>query len=306
MPIIDRPLLDEAAARGIVSPDQAERLWTFLSSRGGEAAGEAPATGAGARFSFSTALYYLGGMLAVGAMGFFLELGHKRLGGWGVLAISAAYLVVTVALAVRLEARGLVLPVVLLATLGVVLVPLGVWGLQRALGIPVGRHPLLLELAAVVAATAAFVRFRAPALLLPLAATLWLTGLDLASMLLPDGVAAGSSEEQAFRKWCSVGIGVLLLAAAFRMDRGPRPARDHAFWLYLAGLAAAWGGLTLMESHTVVGTLVYLAVNAGLVLVGAALLRRVFTVFGALGVVGFGLWWSRNEARLSARLRSLL
>jgi hypothetical membrane protein len=90
-----------------------------------------------------------------------------------------------------------------------------------------------------------------------------------------------------------------------------------------------------MESHTVAGTLVYLAVNAGLVLVGAALLRRVFTVFGALGVaiglaslgdrflkdswlfpvaltlvglgvVGFGLWWSRNEARLSARLRSLL
>ena len=33
MPTIERKILDEAAAQGIVSPDQAERLWTFLSER---------------------------------------------------------------------------------------------------------------------------------------------------------------------------------------------------------------------------------------------------------------------------------
>jgi hypothetical protein len=33
MPIIDRSALDEAAARGIVSASQADRLWTFLSKR---------------------------------------------------------------------------------------------------------------------------------------------------------------------------------------------------------------------------------------------------------------------------------
>jgi hypothetical protein len=335
MPIIDRHHLDEAAAQGIVSLDQAERLWTFLSGRGGEPAREAPAAGGGFRFSFTTALYYLGGMLAVGAMGFFLELGQKRFGGWGVLAISVAYLVITIALAVRFEARGLVLPMVLLAGLAVVLVPVGVWGLQRALHIPVGQHPLLLELGAVAAAAAVFFRFQAPALLLPLAATLWLTGMDLATMLLPADAKPGSSQEQALRQWYSVGSGILMLATAFWIDLRARPARDYAFWLYLSGLASAWGGLTLMDASSVAGTLAYLAVNAGLMLLGAALLRRAFTVFGAvgvaiglaslgnrflkdswlfpvaltligLGVVGFGLWWSRNEARLSSRLQAVL
>jgi hypothetical protein len=61
-----------------------------------------------------------------------------------------------------------------------------------------------------------------------------------------------------------------------------------------------------MDASHVAGTLAYLAVNAGLMLLGAALLRRAFTVFGAVGVVGFGVWWSRNEARLSSRLQAVL
>lgn len=335
MPIIDRHLLDEAAAQGIVSPDQAERLWTFVSSRGGEGAGEAPAGGGGARFSFTAALYYLGGMLAVGAMVFFLDLAQKRLGGWGVLAISVAYLLVTLALAVRLEARGLVLPVVLLGTLAVVLVPVGVWGVYRGLHVQVGQHPILLELSAAAAAAAVFLRFRAPALLLPLAGALWLLGMDLATVLLAADLGHGSKEYETFRKGYSIASGLVVLAIAFWVDLRARPARDHAFWLYLAGLAAAWGGLTLLDATNVFGTLFYLAVNAGLMLLGAALLRRAFTVFGAvgtaiglaslgdrylkdswlfpvaltligLGVVGFGLWWSHNEARLSTRLQAVL
>ncbi len=335
MPTIDRELLDEAAAKGIVSPDQAERLWTFLSAHGRRTVVKARGAGDGFRFSFTAALYYLGGMLAVGAMGFFLELAEKRLGGWGVLGISAAYLLVTVALAVRLEARGLVLPVVLLGTLAVVLVPVGVWGVYRALHVPVGQHPILLEFSAAAAAAAVFFRFRAPALLLPLVGTLWLLGMDLATVLLATGLESRSKEYETFRKGYSIASGLLVLAAAFWVDLRTRPARDHAFWLYLAGLAAAWGGLTLLDASDVAGTLAYLAVNAGLMLLGAALLRRAFTVFGAvgvaiglaslgdrylkdswlfpvaltvigLGVVGFGLWWSRNEGRLSARLQAVL
>ena len=77
----------------------------------------------------------------------------------------------------------------------------------------------------------------------------------------------------------------------------------------------------------------YLAINVALVLLGAMLVRRAFTVFGAIGIaivlgdlswryfkdswlvpialtliglaiVYAGIWWSRHEAQLSARLRA--
>jgi uncharacterized iron-regulated membrane protein len=38
---------------------------------------------------------------------------------------------------------------------------------------------------------------------------------------------------------------------------------------------------------------------------GSWLLPVAITLIG-LGVVGFGLWWSRNESRLEARLQALL
>lgn len=154
-------------------------------------------------------------------------------------------------------------------------------------------------------------------------------------MLVAADVGPGDPEAQSVRRWFSVASGLVILALAFWADLRSRSARDHAFWLYLAGLGAFWGGLTAMDSSALAGKLVYVAVNCGLVLVGAALVQRVFTIFGAvgvaiglaaigdrflrdswlfpvaltfigLGVVGFGLWWSRNEARLSTRLQAHL
>ncbi|MEI7705957.1 MAG: DUF2157 domain-containing protein [Deltaproteobacteria bacterium] len=335
MQTIDREVLAEATAQGIVTADQAERLWTFASSRGGPPSGNRSAAELVARFTFTNALYYLGGALAVGAMGFFLELGWQRFAGWGVIGISTAYLLVAVLLAARLEARGLELPMSLLATLAVVLVPVAVWGFEKVLGIPVGERPIVLEVAALLAAIAALARFRSPILVLPVAAALWLASMDITVELFRPDMDSASPAGQLFRQRCSAVEGLLLLAAAFGVDLRLRPRRDFAFWIYLAGLAAAWGGITLMDAKSLPGTLVYLTGNALLVVLGAVLVRRAFTVFGAvgvaiglaslgdrylrnswlfplaltligLGVVGFGLWWSRNEARLSARLQPLL
>jgi hypothetical protein len=93
----------------------------------------------------------------------------------------------------------------------------------------------------------------------------------------------------------------------------------------------AWGGLSLRSSDSEWGKLGYAVINAGLVLLGAAIGRRVFTVLGALGVAGYlgylshrvfqnslafpfvlsllglglvalGIWWQRHEAQINARL----
>lgn len=42
-------------------------------------------------FRFTHILYYLGGMIAIGAMSLFMTLGWERFGGWGLFFIALAY-----------------------------------------------------------------------------------------------------------------------------------------------------------------------------------------------------------------------
>ena len=52
---VDRPTLDAAVARSILSAEQADRLWGFLAETGRDTPG----------FRFSHVLYYLGGVVAI-------------------------------------------------------------------------------------------------------------------------------------------------------------------------------------------------------------------------------------------------
>jgi hypothetical protein len=76
-----------------------------------------------------------------------------------------------------------------------------------------------------------------------------------------------------------------MLAIAFLIDR--RTKDDYAFWLYLFGVMAFWGGLSLMESRGPWARFAYCMINVGLLAVSALLDRRVFAVFGSLGVAGY-------------------
>src|SRR5256885_12747810 len=78
MGTIRRSQLDGAVRAGILSAAQADRLVAFL---GVDAA--QPSGAPGPRFSFVHVLYYLGGMIAIGAMSIFMTLGWNALGGWG-------------------------------------------------------------------------------------------------------------------------------------------------------------------------------------------------------------------------------
>jgi hypothetical protein len=78
--------LDRAAAAGLLRPDQVAPLWTHLLARARAAPDDRP------RFSFTHVLYYLGGMLAIGAMSLFMTLGWASFGGWGVFFIALLYI----------------------------------------------------------------------------------------------------------------------------------------------------------------------------------------------------------------------
>jgi hypothetical protein len=342
---VDRSDMAAAAAAGLISEAQAERLWSFLLRR----SAPAPAALPGPRFTFTNVLYYLGGGLAIGAMSLFMTLGWERFGGWGIFFIALLYIGVALKFASWFEARGLEVPTGIMATLVVVLVPLAVWGLQHAFGLwpENGQirgyreyHYLIdwrwlgLEFATLAAGVLMLYRWHAPFLLMPVAVTLWYMSMDLV-MLLIDPDARWAPEAWTLRKWFSLTFGLLMLLVALSVDLRSRFSRDYAFWLYLFGLLTFWGALTALGSGALSGKLVYLAINAALIGIGAVLVRRAFAVFGALGiaivlgdlswnyfrdswlfpvaltVIGLaivfaGVWFGRNEAQLSARLRAML
>jgi hypothetical protein len=345
--MIKREDLKAAVAAGALNPAEIDGLLAFLSAR----TLVAPRTGA--RFSGTHVLYYLGGMLAIGAASLFATLAVEALGMGALLGLSLLYALFAVALAAQLEKRGFGVPAGIFATLAVALTPLAVYALQHVLGFWAdgtnAQHYrdfhrwidwrwLLMELATVAAGTVLLRRFRYPFLVMPIAVSLWYMGMDIVpALVMQTGEGSdwfgGAAWE--LRKTISLVFGLVMLLLAFVVDLRSLQGRDYAYWLYLFGLLTFCGALSMMGSGHLAGKLVYLAIHFGLVLVGAVLGRRMFAVFGGIGIalvlgdlswglfrnsfafvlvltllgfglIGAGLWWSRHEAAISARLRGVL
>jgi hypothetical protein len=293
---LEREHLSQAAQAGVITGAQEQPLWDFLRER---AAAAPAARDNGPRFTFTNVLYYLGGMLAIGAMSVFMTLGWESFGGWGIFFIALLYIGVAFKLAGRFETQGLAIPMGIMAALIVALVPLATWGLQHALGYWAdGAHAktyrefhifidwrwTTLEFATLFAGVLMLYRYRAPFLLMPVAVVLWYMSMDLVMLLLPPDIRPWSESEWLFRKWFSVCFGLIMVLVAFWVDLRSRFTRDYGFWLYLFGLLAFWCGLTSLGSGQLAGKLIYLAINLVLIFIGAVLVRRTFIVFGTIGV----------------------
>ena len=87
----------------------------------------------------------------------------------------------------------------------------------------------------------------------------------------------------------SVAVGALTVLVGYGLERTYRRpdvprTEDFAFWCYLFGLLAFWGGLTFVDGDSEVARLVYALINVGLIALGVRLRRATFVVFGVLGV----------------------
>lgn len=330
---INRGHLQDAVENGLISEQQAEQLWRFLRERGRDVPG----------FHFTHILYYLGGLIAIGAMSLFMTLGWERFGGWGLLFIALAYAGAGLWLTeFLLNRKGLPIPAGITATFVVVLTPLAVYGVQTAMGWwaegPVYREYhacidwrwLFMELATLASGAVMLWRYRLPFLVMPVAVTLWYMSMDLTPFLFGDADLTGE-----LRKCVSLWFGLLIVLLACWVDIRTRRDKDYAFWLYLFGVIAFWGGLSMMHSDSELNKFIYLCINLAMIAVGATLSRRVFAVFGGLGAAGYlgylaydvfadsmmfpfvltiiglgivylGIVWQRHEEMISRRLRGLL
>lgn len=330
---LNRHDLRDAVDDGVISDQVADSLWQFLSERGQDTPS----------FRAVHILYYLGGIIAISAMTLFMTLGWERFGGWGLFSIALVYALLATAMTeYLLNRRGLAVPAGIVAALVVVITPLAVYGLQLALGFwaegftyrqyhtRVDWRWVLMELATLASGAILLWRYRLPFLVMPVAVTLWYMSMDLAPFLFGE-----EDTTWELRRQMSLWFGLLMTLFAFWVDVRSRRERDFAFWLYLFGVVAFWGGLSLTYSESELSKFLYLCINLFLILVGAVLSRRVFAVFGALGVAGYlghlaydvfrdsllfpfaltaiglgmiglGIFWQRREAAIAGRLRGWL
>jgi hypothetical protein len=330
---ITRALLDAAAQRGVIRPDQVEPLWVFLA----EHTVDTPS------FRFTHILYYLGGLIAIGAMTLFMNVGWERFGGWGLFFIALAYAAIGLWLTEFLLNRlRLSIPAGIGAAFIVALTPLAIYGLQTALGFwaegPAYRdyHThidwrwILMELGTLATGAAMLWRYRLPFLVMPVSVTLWYMSMDLTPFLFGEDNA-----DWELRKFVSLWFGLLMVLLAFWVDVRARHEKDYAFWLYLFGVLAFWCALSLMHSDSELNKFIYLCINLLMIVVGSILSRRVFAVFGGLGSAGYighlahevfkdsmvfpfvltaiglcviflGILWQRNEQGISSSLRAFL
>ncbi|MFZ6816477.1 DUF2157 domain-containing protein [Undibacterium sp. Rencai35W] len=352
-----RDALMEAADLGLLHYGQVDPLLQFLEARARKAGykGHSGMIGrqAPTRFSGTTVLYYLGGMLAIAACSLFSTLAVERWGMPVLLDMSLVYLLFAVALATWLDKRGLGVPAGIFATLAVALVPLAIFALQHVLGWwadGVDRvttehyrdfhrwidwHWLTMELATLLAGALMLWRFQYSFLVMPVSVTLFYMGMDVVPAILMQDDAGMLSGNWHVRQQISLVFGLGMLVLALIVDVRSRRGIDYAFWLYLFGLLTFWGALSSMGNGTLSGKLIYLAINTGLIFIGAILARRVFAVFGGIGLamvlgdlswylfkdsfvfvalltlLGFaliaaGVWWSKHEARITATLSAML
>jgi hypothetical protein len=278
--------LDLAVQDGIVSREQAERLWE-------RAAGEEPSPrpaplppAGGWRRAPAAAV---AGVVAASAAAAWVVLAAWEGGGAaGGFAAAAAAAFAAGAGARALERRSLDAAAGLLACVAVALVPVAVHGLHFWLGHPRGAAPAgtLAALvggpyfpaaaAAVVAAAVGLRLFASPAVAAVLVAALWLAALLAAPLVF------GPSPAWARRALVSAAAGLGAIGVGVILDG--RTRRDLSSWLYVAGLSACSLGLVTIQSESGASRLFGAAVNVALVLVSVALRRPVFALFGAVGL----------------------
>ena len=228
------------------------------------------------------------------------------------------------------------------------MVPLAVYGAQHLLGYWPSDGPrtwayrdyhtlidwrwLMMEFATLAAGLVALWHYRLPFLVMPVAVTLWYMSMDLTPFLFGGDSADFFSDRG---KFVSMYFGLGMIVLAFSVDVRSYKSKDFACWLYIFGVLTFWGGLTSMHSDSELSKFIYCCVNLLMIAIGAALSRRVFAVFGGLGVAFYlghlshtifkdsmlfpvaltaiglaiicaGVYWQRHEASIGERLRSFL
>jgi hypothetical protein len=298
--------IHRATAEGVISQSGADDLirWAYDQRFNRTLPSEPPVPPAPEQYkglNVVTVLYYFGAMLMISACAWFLGDKWDALGASGIFITALVYIMIAASLGVWLRRRDYLVAGGLLITVAVSLVPLLVYSIERMTGFWPAQYPgaygdfyplihgswIVMELATIAVAALALKFIKFSFLTAPMAFCFWFLSMDLAALILRQNTLQSDPA-----KWISVMVGALIILVGFGLDRlmrsrnAPR-GEDFAFWCYLFGLMAFWGGLTAMDSGSELRRLVYLLINIGLVALAIKLKRTVFMVFGVFGIFAY-------------------
>jgi hypothetical protein len=285
--------LRAAAAAGAINSSQFEALLAFLATRQGGPSTSVP------KFDVVHLAWYMGALVVISAMGLFSTLAFSKMGGPALTATALVYAVLFTAAGHYLwEVRQLRTPGGLLIAIAVSMIPLAVYGIQDSYGawsqfgkpgtvrdfyVWVKGSWVFMELAAIAGALIALRFYRFPFIVFIMAFALWFLSMDVVPWITGSPSPVGNWETS---RRVSIGFGLAVIAAAMVVNIRQRSG-DFAFWLYLFGVMTFWGGITDGSSVSNVDKVLYGTLNLSLILVSAFLGRRVFAVFGTIGIALF-------------------
>lgn len=223
---ISKQLLEQAADKDLITPQQADALWDFLGTQ----------SHANPSIKTTSILYYLGGCIAIGAMTIFMNLGWETFGGQGLSAIAFAYAFVSLIFAEYFQKKSLTIPAGIMAALAVSMVPLFVYGIQTMLGYfetyttyrsfhkIVDARWIIIELSTVIAGLLVLLRYRIGFILLPVCVALFYLSMDLVPFFFyPEHFTMG------FYPRVAVWFGLCMLVVALVTDIYDHSSKDFAF-----------------------------------------------------------------------------
>lgn len=292
--------IDRAIAEGVISVEDGERLlvWGYKRRFDSSPREIVPVTEDPKGFNLVTVAYYFGAMLMISGCAWFLGDKWDALGSNGILVTALIYAAVAASLGIGLRTKRYFVGGGLLVTVAVCLTPLIVYSIQRIIGWwPVADpgnyenyYPwingswIVMEVATILVAAIALYFVRFGFLTAPLAFSFWFFSMDVAALVLGEHTLNAEAS-----KWISVVVGLLTLFVGYALeqaftDRTQKHADDFAFWCYLFGTLAFWGGLTAMDSESEVGKAGYAFINLCMIGLATWTRRTVFLVFGAIGI----------------------
>lgn len=286
--------LKRAYEAGVLDLATAERLMTFLAKDARTVVATAN-TPARIRFDLAHVLWYVGALIIMSAMGLFSTLAFSMMGGAGLMATALIYAGVFIYAGEHLWTRkGLTTPGGLMICVAVSMAALFVYGWQESFGwltsarkagslrdfyiwIKGGWVPM--ELATIAAALVALTRYRFPFLVFIVALCLWFLSMDVVHWW----GGKNDLDIEAFRR-VSLWFGLIVLAIAWIVDMRERPV-DMAYWLHLFGMLIFWAGITFKGGGTAFEKTLYGLFSVGLILFSVFMDRKVYSLFGAMGLL---------------------
>jgi len=280
--------LHAASTAGLIEASQLDRLIDFLRERAPARPAVAPP-----RFDFAHLLWYAGALIVMTAMGLFSTLAFSQMGGEALTFTAIVYAAAFAAVGHYLwHAKNLHVPGGLLIAIAVSMAPLAVYGIQDALdlwgqfgkpGTVQGFYVwikgswIFMEVAAIIAAVIALRFYPFPFIVVIIGVALWFMSMDLAPWVAGKPHADWETSRQV-----SLWFGLATLAVAWVVDS--RRRGDFAFWLHLFGMIAFWGAVSATSGGGPLAKALYCAMNVALLFVAVFLGRRVYAVFGVIGI----------------------